>query len=373
MKILIFTASTGGGHKRAAAAMKEYFETASRDNRVMIVDGIAQTGRFYNKFICGGYTTLAKRMPQFYGKLYRNSDKESKLNNLCEKINRFKGKYILPVIKDFDPDAIISCHAFLTLMLGDLKTKGLIKVPVVSLITDFQAHYTYIAEGIDHYIVAGKSVADDMSERYGVEASRIHPLGIPVFQRFMTFPDKDELKRSLGLNTDEKIILFMAGSFGVNEVLGFYKSIASETEGCRFVVITGRNQHLYSRFKDVVDPERTKLLMFVDNVEDYMHCADLIITKPGGLTVTESLQCRLPMAIYSAYPGQEADNAAYLAKRGVSVTLDKNPGKTVSEIIGDDERLAEMSENCKKTLNVNSCEKIYELLQEITAEKGSQN
>ena len=75
MKILIFSASTGGGHKRAAAALKEYFEANSPDIEVRITDRIALTGKAYNKFICGGYTALAKKAPKFYGHLYKNSDK----------------------------------------------------------------------------------------------------------------------------------------------------------------------------------------------------------------------------------------------------------------------------------------------------------
>ncbi len=370
MKILIFTASTGGGHKRAASAMKEYFESVSAENTVKIVDGIAQAGKLYNKFICGGYTTLAKRMPNFYGKLYRNSDKKSALNNLCEGVNRSKGKHILPVIRDFEPDVIISCHAFITLMLGDLKTNGKIFAPVIALITDFKAHYTYFADGIDHYVVSVETMRRDMSERYAINADSIHVYGIPVFQRFMTSPDKAELKRSLGLDESKKTILFMAGSFGVSEVLNVYKSIADNSGDCQFIVITGNNKSLFKKFETVADKRNTKLLMFVNNVEDYMHCSDLIITKPGGLTVTESLQCRLPMAIYSAYPGQEEDNANFLADAGVAVLLKDNPGKLVGEIIESDDKLKEMSENCKKTLSGNSSEKIYGLMQKLTSKEG---
>ncbi|MEE3333309.1 MAG: glycosyltransferase [Ruminococcus sp.] len=369
MKILIFTASTGGGHKRAAAAMKEYFELAGKNNEVKVVDGIAQTGKFYNKFICGGYTVLAKKMPRFYGRLYRSSDRESALNNFCERLNRSKGKHILPVINEFDPDIIVCCHAFITIMLGDLKLKGLIKAPVVSVITDFQAHYTYVADGIDHYIVSTDDMVRDMSERHGVDPSKVHAYGIPVFRKFLMTPDRGELCSELGLDPDKKTILFMAGSFGVNEVLDVYKDIVSKAGDSQFVVITGNNAHLYKRFGAIAG-DNTKLLMFVNNVEDYMHCSDLIITKPGGLTVSESLQCRLPMAIYSAFPGQEADNAEYLAGEGVAVMLGKNPGAEVYRVICDDDRLAAMSENCKKTLSGNSCEKIYNLLETLTTQKG---
>ena len=99
MKILVFSASTGGGHKRAAAAIKEYIEQNRPDCEVKITDGLALTGKFYNKFICGGYTFLAKKAPKFYGHIYKGSDKKSTLNDICNGANKSKGKHLLPVIK----------------------------------------------------------------------------------------------------------------------------------------------------------------------------------------------------------------------------------------------------------------------------------
>lgn len=368
MRILIFSASTGGGHKRAANALKEYIETASPNNTVKIIDGIETTGRLYNNFICGGYTVLAKKMPKFYGQMYRNSDRESALNNLCNSINKFKGRHLIGAIEMFKPDIIISCHAFITTMLGDLKIKNRIKAPVIALITDFDAHYTYIADGIEHYIVSSQKMVDDFQTKYKISPRRVHSFGIPVFQKFTIPTDKIELRKKLRLKSDIKTVLFMAGSFGVNEVLSVYKDIANTATDCQFIVITGNNHNLYNKFRTRIN-KNTRLLMYVDNVEDYMHCSDLIITKPGGLTVSESLTCSLPMAIYSAYPGQEADNAKFLNSIGVAVMLDKNPGETVKDLLKDDRKLKIMSENCKKHYNGNAAEQIYNLTVEITGEK----
>jgi processive 1,2-diacylglycerol beta-glucosyltransferase len=368
MKVLIFSASTGGGHKRAATALKEYIESDSPKNIVKIVDGLEIAGKLYNKFICGGYTVLAKKAPKFYGNIYRNSDRESALNNLCNSVNKYKGKHLITAIEMFKPDVIISCHAFVTTMLGDLKNKGRIKAPVISLITDFEAHYTYIADGIDHYIASSRKMIDDFQTRYNISPRKVHAFGIPVFQKFYDTPDKAHLKNKLRLNSEGKTVLFMAGSFGVSEVLSVYKEISDSAKGCQFVVITGNNPHLYNKFRTKIN-KNTKLLMYVDNVEDYMHCADLIITKPGGLTVSESLACSLPMAIYSAYPGQEAYNAKFLSEIGVAVILDKNIGEKVRTLLNDDRKLRIMSENCKKNYNGNASKQICDLAYSLTEDK----
>ncbi len=360
MKILVFTASTGGGHKRAAAAFKEYVGSVSPETDVKVVDGIAKTGKAFNGLICGGYTFLAKHMPGFYGSMYRRSDKKSMLNSICNGANKSQGKKLLPDIEEFKPDVILSCHPFVTTMLGDLKTKGLLSVPTVSLITDFAPHQTYIADGIDHYIVSSEAMVETFRERYDIDSSRVHAFGIPVFRKFA----EKTSGAKLGFSKDKKTILFMAGSFGVTKVLGVYKDIVLKNPGCQFIVITGNNKQLFDNFKPVVT-ENTRLLMFVDNVEDYMHAADLIITKPGGLTVSESLVCELPMAIYSAYPGQEEDNAKFLSDSGAAIILGKYPGETIRALIDDEIRLSVMKRNCKLTCCGNASEKLFNLCREL--------
>ncbi len=366
MKVLIFTASTGGGHKRAAAALKEYFETHA-GAEVMVKDGLELGGRLYNGFVVNGYYFVAKHTPKFFGAIYRSSDKKSPMNGLCNSINNTRKKSLLPVINSFSPDVIISCHSFVTTMLGELKKKKLIDVPVISLITDFKAHLTYISEGVDHYVVSSPEMVDDFKRRYGVERDKVHPFGIPVFERFAAKTDKRELRKKLGLDQDKKTVLFMAGSFGVASVMVFYKEIASKLDDCQVVVITGNNKKLYDEFEKVA-LKNTKLLMFVNNVEDYMHSSDLIITKPGGLTVSESLQCRLPMAIYSAYPGQETDNAEYLCSKGAAVVLDKNPADVVRGLISNENSLEKMRRNCEKIYEGHSSEKILNLIKSIITE-----
>lgn len=112
--------------------------------------------------------------------------------------------------------------------------------------------------------------------------------------------------------------------------------------------------------------DNTKLLYFVKNVEDYMHVSDLIVTKPGGLTVTESLACSLPMAIYSAFPGQERDNAEFLLNKGAAIMLRKKTGADdIVNLVKDKEKLDEMKEKCRELHRPDSAEKIFRLAQKL--------
>lgn len=365
MRILIFTASTGGGHKRAAAALKNTIKKISPESQVLVADGIALSGKLFNRFICDGYTLLAKKAPDVYGQIYEIADKNTPLNSIGNNFNKVKSHKILPIIQDFEPDVIVSCHAFTSTMLGNLKEKGEVNVPVVSLITDFEPHRMYLSKGVDHYIVSSDEMVNLFSGKYNFPADNVHPFGIPVLDKFSEKPDKAQLRERLHIPQDKTVIMFMAGSFGVSEVLKNYEKIREACNNCHFVVITGNNSKLFHRFESIVKDDTT-LLMYVNNVEDYMHCADLIITKPGGLTVSESLQCGLPMAIYSAFPGQEAGNASYLVRKGAAVMLNKTPGETVANLLKNKDTLKEMSNNCKAIAPENPSQKIFEFMQQIT-------
>lgn len=367
MKILVFTASTGGGHKRAANALKEKIEQLSPECQVTVVDGIAVTGKLYNTFICDGYTLLAKKAPSFYGKIYNKSDQKSTLNSICNTANASHGSKILPIIEEINPDVIISCHAFVTTMLGDLIMRKKLSTPVVAIITDFAPHLTYLADGIEHYVVSSQEMVNLIQGKYNLQNVNIYPYGIPVYDQFSQDYNKEQLCKELDLDPNKKTLLFMAGSFGVSDVFHIYEDVMEKCNDCQLVVITGNNEHLYNRFEHNIN-ENTRLKMYVDNVQDYMHCADLIITKPGGLTVSESIQCNLPMAIYSAFPGQEAENADFLVRQGVAILLQENFGENINELISSPEKLQAMKENCKRIKPKDASANIFNLAVKLAKE-----
>ena len=128
---------------------------------------------------------------------------------------------------------------------------------------------------IDAYVLAEPQMAEKLVDEYDVDKNIIYPLGIPIFDRFSEPFDKAEICKREGLDPNIPTVLLMAGSFGVTSVLKFYKSLVLQKKQIQFIVITGRNKHLYTHLKEVMEElnaqDCTKLLYFVDNVEDYMH------------------------------------------------------------------------------------------------------
>lgn len=374
MNILIFTASTGGGHKRAAAALEAKIHQLEPNVSVAVIDALKAIGTLYDKTVCEGYHFMATHIPDVYGLSYKLTDKKNLIYKTVDSTNKIIGKRLISVINEHNPDVIIACHPFITSMLSRLKLKDYLNnKKVMAIITDYDAHRTYIGKGIDAYIVAEPHIENKLVEKYGVDRSIIYPLGIPIFDEFTdrTF-DKKAICDKQELDPDKPTVLLMAGSFGVANVLEFYKSLVlkSDNNNMQYIVITGRNGKLYEQLEKLIDElgtqDCTKLLYFVKNVYDYMHVSDLIVTKPGGLTVTESLACHLPLAIYNAFPGQELDNAIFLTNMNAAVLLDKKHGaEEIIELINNKQKLEQMKKTCSELAKPNAAEDIFRLAQKL--------
>lgn len=374
MKILILTASTGGGHKRAAAALEDKIKQISPETEVRVVDALKAVGKVYDKTVCGGYHFMATKIPKVYGISYKITDHRNVVYKAVMHSNTLMANKLLETIDEFEPDVVITCHAFVTTMISQLKKHSKIGVKAISLITDYDAHRTYIGKNIDAYVLAEPQMESKLENTYDVDENRIYPLGIPVFDCFTKPFDKEEICRREGLDPQKPTVLLMAGSFGVTSVLDFYKQLAQKSDNIQFIVITGRNIRLFAHLEKLIDEigtqDNTKLLYFVKNVEDFMHISDVIVTKPGGLTVTESLACALPLAIYSAFPGQERDNADFLLKERAAIMLDKKNGADeVVDLLSDKEKLADMKAQCRRLYIPDSAENIFKLAKKLIGEE----
>lgn len=421
MNILILSATTGGGHKRASNALKAYIDSLNNNDNIEIVDSLDYCSSLLNKVVTLGYKAIAKSIPELYGTFYKSADKDSPFSALIESAMNQLAKKHLPLIEEFKPDIIVTCHPFASNMMSRLKELKYIDVPVISIITDFMPHKAYIGSLVDAYITASKETSDNLITKYNVDRTRAFPLGIPVFQGFYNTDEKREKETlaRLGFSDSKPTILIMAGSFGVNDILKIYENLLDIDYDFQIIVITGKNKRLFEAFEKMLNrdieefetydittiiPEQseasfldtiydhveevqkelntrlkkiykrsttktkpTKLFYFIDNVDDYMHVSDLIITKPGGLTTSESLACGLPMAVFKAFPGQEEQNADFLVQKQAAIVLEKGEAmkQQIYDLISDRERLAQMKENCKSSACTNSCERIYNLLKDI--------
>lgn len=379
MRVLIFTASTGGGHKKASAALESYIKSRDSEAVVNTVDALKAVGKAFDKLISGGYVFLAKHAPRVYGKMYRHSDKDTKLNSLVDNVTGVASKKLFPMIDEFKPDVIVTTHPFAAEMVSAIKGKHELSVPLISIVTDFAPHKTYIQPNVDFLVVSSNEMKYRL-ENLGIKSDSIRTLGIPVDPVFYKKQDKNALLEEMGLECDVPTILMMAGSFGVSDVFDIYEGILNISEKFQLIIITGNNKKLYSEFEQRIEKhgdggKRTKLNFFVNDVYRYMHASDLLITKPGGLTVTEALASCLPMAIFKAYPGQEADNEDYLIRNNMAIQLPKGKkcAPVLERLISDKDKLASMKQSCGEFFKGKAVETIYELIVETCDKNCSKN
>ena len=421
MNILILTASTGGGHNRAANALKDYITTHDPQAKVNIMDALEECSSLLNYTVVNGYKALVTYAPSLFGAMYKGSDKKSPLSEMINILYQQCAKKLYPIILEYAPDAIISCHPFAGAILGCIKSDFGYEAPLISIVTDFLPHRTYIAEGIDAYVTASEKAKDILADEYGIDRDHIFDYGHPVYEKFYegNGRSREEVLTEIGFSLDKRTVLIMAGSFGVTDILKIYENLTSIDIDYQIIVITGNNKKLYDAFEemlkgnDVVTEEEpefvgwssednilrilyeagesaveritdtykptiknhkpTKLFFFVDNVDDYMHAADLIVTKPGGLTTSESIACALPMAVFKAYPGQETQNAELLEENDIGVIIENSAeaADKVSDLLKNPEKLDKMRESCRKYVRKNSCGNIYELAKRLAEEKQS--
>ncbi len=405
MKVVILSASTGGGHMSAANALKDYID--SNGSQAVVIDAIEYISPLLNKTVTEVYEYVATKNPILWKMMYKSSNKKS-VNSIIGKTNSLISNKLIPLLISNDPDVIVTTHPFTTEMISKLKKHKKTNVPLICIMTDYAPHRTWINPYVDAYIVANENMITPMI-KMDVESNKIFPFGIPVDDAFFSTQNREKLKKELNLKNNIPTILIMAGSCGLTNIEKIYNELQSIKQDFQIIIITGKNKKLYENMQNVISgkktdirdkilakisekapelkrmkfikkyqsetqsnkyPKNTQLIYFTNEVEKYMSVSDLILTKPGGLTVSEALACNLPMALYDAIPGQEEENANFLVSNNMAVKLSSSDdiSKTVSELISDPEKLQAMKYNCINFDKSDSLKNIFNLMKNFIKE-----
>lgn len=391
------SASTGGGHNRAARAIAEELEKRNVNGEEIVcktIDSFKLVNQTMDKVLSDGYEISAKYTPKAYGTAYNLSDKkffsfnEFKNNPISLLLARKFKKLLI----EEKPDLIIGTHAFPLVALSRLKKGARGEVldaefaefikngneitsefpPLISVLTDYTAHSSYFQEEIDYYICGDQYVKELLIED-GIPSEKIKPFGIPVEKSFLENKPREEVLESIGLDPNKKTVLLMGGSFGAGNIKGSLDDIASINRDFQVLVITGRNKSLERSLNHRIMEYNTnihiKVMGFVNNMNDILPSVDILVTKPGGLTTTEALLKDVPMVIPYYIPGQEGENLDFLTNCGVAVrTTNKISLKSVIKVLLDNpDRLERMRDNIRGIKKLNSSVNIAELSMEIFA------
>lgn len=351
-KILILYASLGVGHKTAAMAIAEAFAYKYPDIKVKSVDVLDFLFDIFKHGLPWVYYRTTSKTPTLYRWIYKYYRKQSRhgfLNNFSGSM--LKRSRFVKLIRDFDPDFIISTNPFSMQLVSKTKEKKIISIPSANVCTDFGFHSFWINADTNYYFAANNDVKRSLIEN-GVESRKIEVMGIPTSLKFNKVSSRKKIIKDLGFNSSKPTLLVVGGKISYRSLSKIIKGVKKKNNKAQFIVVSGRDEELYSKLKnsEVSKNPDVRIFGFIDNLQDYMAVSDLALTKPGGLTVSECLIKNLPMVFDRVIPGQEEDNSSYASKHGVGIKVNgvKRSIDAINQLFSNSKKLAKMKKNCKK-------------------------
>lgn len=304
--------TAGNGHRSASMALKEAFQ---RENTPCItVDVLNFSDRVFRMIYSNIYEVIGEHSHTSCGAIYKLTDQdreESRLVKLVDRLSELSLNQFQGFVRDNEPPAAICTHFLPQAILSKMKSRGIYSGKVYACVTDFDLHLMWVCQDMDGYFVANSNIRNKLI-KLGINGNRIKVTGIPVSSRFST------LSRRSGRNNGRMRILISGSSINDKKVIAILEGINDLELPLDLDVVTGRNETLYEKLVEIksCSPVNMKIHGFVNNMDELMSGADLMITKPGGLTISEALCANLPMLLFSPIPFQETRNALFLNNQG---------------------------------------------------------
>ena len=372
--------TAGGGHLAAAAALEEAWRALHPRDTVKQLDMEKFFSRIRRKLHSDGYTKLVKNAPELWGMVFKSTDDPEvagRLNRIQQLFPSRSRKRFVEFLDEYRPDIVLCTHYAPLEILGELKleieeaaakpkrrfgrtarTSSNWKPFVVSVVTDFEAHALWMDGGVDLYCVAAKETGTRLIAR-GASKQDIVATGIPVAAKFAAEIDKHAIRKGMGLRDDLPTILVLSGGFGMGPVEKIVAELNKVKSEFQAVVVCGRNDELRRELAAQDHRHPTRVLGFASNMHELMAVADLIVSKPGGLTSSEALASGKPMCILDPIPGQEAANSDFLLERGAATKVNRVEDLPfrLDELLGS-KKLGEMAKAAKALGRLKSAEAV---------------
>ena len=337
--------SAGAGHIKAAAALEKTFGEDTRVGQVINQDALIYTNKLFRDFYSRFYTSLVDSAPNFLGWWYKTSDEPWRTDAMRHMIDRLNTRPLVRFIREFDPDITVCTHFMPAGIISHLIATGQLQARLSIVVTDFDFHAMWLSRSFQRYFVALDETKAYL-EMLGLPPERITVSGIPVDAAFAGPIDRIAECRHQGLNPEHPILLLSAGAAGSGSVEFMVERLKALEPRVQGIVVCGRNADLKQRVEHLVrdSGDRFRVLGYTDDMPALMRVADLLISKPGGMTTAEALAAGLPMCIVNPKPGQEERNSDHLLEEGIAVKCNDLGTLTfkIQRLLDDPERLDAM-------------------------------
>ena len=346
-KVLILSAVASGGHRACAQALAQSITEFSDGKMVPVSSSWVQhicpiSGKIISKI----YLKLIRIFPQGWGWAYDNKKIQKLVFGSIKILSRLDLCRLKNFLEKENPQLIVCTHAFPCRMIAEQKQNGKVRIFLAALVTDFAVHSYWVHPQIDLYFVANDRSAEFLRAR-GIAEEKIKVTGIPIDLSFYKKIDRTRARSILGLKTEVPVLLLMGGSYGIGPFLPILKQLQKIYPPPQILLAAGTNKELKNKIHDF---KNVQIQEADADISLLMDAADILISKPGGLTCAESLAKELPMVIVQAIPGQEERNAKYLCENSAALwaeSLNDLP-QLLQNLLNDRREL----ENLKKNITL---------------------
>jgi processive 1,2-diacylglycerol beta-glucosyltransferase len=364
LRVLVFSATFGNGHLRAAEAIIEGIRIKEPSAKIIHLDFGDFLNKRINAIINKLYSKIIQHIPKFWGRVYYKTAMVQPQSISQRFLSGLGRSNFLKYINDFEPDFIVCTYPTVSSILARLRLEEILQVPVFTLITDYTVHSHWVHPGVDCYFVACVEVQESLLS-WGINPRCIHVTGIPVSPRFEGKMDRGHLISKLGLKPDLPTFLLMGGSYGIlKSAKRICEKLADSLVPVQSIIVCGKNEKLYNSLEAVITQARNPMvrLGYVHNIEELMSVSDLIITKAGGLTVSEALTRHLPLVIFKPIPGQEEENAQFVQRIGAGhvAGTEAELEQLLNRFLSNPEDIVKMRERAALSLPGHSTERAVE-------------
>lgn len=357
LKIMILFASYGDGHIQVSRALKNKFAEQGINN-VIELDLFAEAHPLINSVTKYAYIKSYHIAPFLYGWVYYRTKEMNHDTIFGEWFHSFGIQKLTSIVNEVQPDLVI--NTFPVLIMPQLRKKTGIFIPTFNVITDFTLHHRWVHREIDKYYVATEDLKHSIVEN-GVPDDRIIVSGIPLRDSFEQPVDVMSARQKYHLDPGKKTVLVMAGAYGVLQRLKKVCQTILSAPNTQIILVCGKNRTLLRDMNHQFSCHpNIRIFGFIEDIHELMAVSSCVLTKPGGITLSEAISANLPIILYRPVPGQEKDNAHYLAEKGAAMVIEHTNklGREIKALLMHDRELFRMRRAIAALHNKDSAERV---------------
>ncbi|MEG0594102.1 MAG: glycosyltransferase [Christensenella sp.] len=371
MKVLILSMTAGQGHNSTSKALRAAL--LKKGHECDILD----TYKFLNKAVGlgfdKGYTAMGRFVPKLNERIYKGAEKangraDMKLYFPWAFANLAKSK-LEKYINENKPDVIVCSIVMTAMLITSLKEAGMYdnSIKSIGIVTDYALHPFWEYTSMDYFVAANELMIPEFTAR-GIPENKILTTGIPIDPKYAKSLSRNEARAKLGLDMNKFTVVLTSGGMGFAGMTPVMTDI-DQMENVQLVAVCGSNKRLKSKLSAMNFKNDVQVLGFTDNMEEYIDAADVVVTKPGGLSTSETIAKCKPLLLMKPMPGVENMNLAFLLNNSLAVHCSEYQSvrNVINQLRLNDMKHREMERAQKKWGRKHSAKSLADFIEKLNS------